>query len=41
MNIKELRIGNLVNYEACTYEIVVINTIGNERLNVKAVNHEW
>lgn len=41
MNIKELRTGNLVNYEECAYEIMAINTLGNDRLNVKAVNHEW
>lgn len=41
MNIKELRIGNLINYEACTYEIMAINTLNKDRLNVKAVNHEW
>lgn len=41
MNIKELRAGNLVIYEACTYEVVGVNTIGAEKLNVRAVNHDW
>lgn len=41
MNIKELRIGNLINYEACTCQIMAINTLNKDRLNVKAVNHEW
>lgn len=41
MNIKELRTGNLVNYEACTYEVIAINTLGSEKLNVKAFNHDW
>ena len=41
MNTNELRIGNLINYEACTYEIVGINALGNTILNVKAVNHQW
>lgn len=41
MNIKELRTGNLINYEACTCQIMAINTLNKDRLNVKAVNHEW
>jgi hypothetical protein len=38
MNTGELRIGNLVIYEACTYEVTVINP---PKLGVKAVNHDW
>lgn len=41
MNIKELRTGNLVIFEACTYEIMGVNVIGTPKINVKAVNHEW
>lgn len=41
MNIRELRIGNYVNYEACTYEVITINILGGEKLYVKAVNHQW
>lgn len=41
MNIRELRVGNLVIYEACTYQVMRINGIGKPSLNVKAVNHEW
>lgn len=41
MNIKELRAGNLVIYEACTYEVVGVNIIGTGKVNVRAVNHDW
>lgn len=41
MKIQELRAGNLVIYEACTYEIMRIDVIGVEKLNVKAVNNDW
>lgn len=41
MNIKELRAGNLVIYEACTYEVVGVNIIGTGKVNVRAVNHNW
>ena len=41
MNIKELRIGNLVTYNACTYEVAAINTFCGEKLNVKPINNEW
>lgn len=41
MDIRELRAGNLVNYEACTYEVVRIDTIEGEKLNVRAANHDW
>ena len=41
MNIRELRIGNYVNYEACTYEVKAVNIIGGEKLYVTAVNQQW
>lgn len=39
--ITELRVGNLLIYEACAYEVMGINVIETPKLNVKAVNHEW
>jgi len=41
MNIKELRTGNIVIFEACTYEVMAINVIGDEKLYMRAVNHDW
>ena len=41
MDIRELRTGNFVKYEACTYEVMAVNILGSEKLNVKAVNHDW
>ena len=41
MNINELRVGNIINYEACSYMVMGINIMGKENLNVKAVNHDW
>ena len=41
MNVKDLRTGNLVICEACTYEVVGVNNIGVPKLTVTAVNHKW
>ncbi len=41
MDIRELRIDNLIIYEACTYKIVITNSLGKEMLRVKAVNQDW
>ena len=41
IEITELRVGNLLIYEACAYEVMGINVIETPKLNVKAVNHEW
>ena len=41
MEIEELRVKNLVIYEACTYKVEGVNIIGVPKLNVKAVNHKW
>lgn len=41
MKIRELRAGNIVDYETIPYEVLRINVIGAESLNVKAVNHNW
>lgn len=40
MNIQEIRVGNLVIYEACTYIIVRVDALSG-MLNVRAANHEW
>ena len=41
MRIKELRTGNVVDYETIPYEVLRINIIDKESLCVKAVNHDW
>ena len=41
IEITELRVGNLLIYEACAYEVMGINVIETPKLNDKAVNHEW
>jgi len=40
MNIEELRTGNLVIYETCTYEVLRVDA-PSQSLSVRAVNHEW
>lgn len=41
MNIRELRVGNIVIYEACYFMVLDINTSQKPFLVVKSVNHDW
>lgn len=41
MNIRELRAGNIVIYEACYFMVLDINTSQKPFLVVKPVNHDW
>ena len=41
MNIKELRTGNIVVYEACSFMVMETSIVETERLRVKPVKHDW